>query len=150
MAPNSRAKLKNRRAEVTERYLRGETQHAIGETLAVNQSTVSRDLRALQAGWIESATDDFATLQARELAKLDRLEAEYWVGYERTQDFRWLDGVGKTIGRRCRVLGIEAPKRLDISAPTPPTTIVYRVIGANGEKKDTIARPLRLVEHEDD
>jgi len=65
-------------------YLGGELQDDIAKVLKIDQSTVSRDLKALQAEWLKSALRDFDEMKAQELAKVDRLEREYWRGWERS------------------------------------------------------------------
>jgi hypothetical protein len=56
----------------------------IGEALGISQATVSRDLSALQKQWLESTLVDFDQAKAKELAKVDRLEREYWAAWERS------------------------------------------------------------------
>ena len=61
--------IENRRRQVAERYLRGEYQSAIADTLGIDQATVSRDLKALRAAWLASAVRDFDLARAQELAE---------------------------------------------------------------------------------
>jgi len=65
-------------------YLSGTVQAEIADQLKVNQSTISRDIKALQAAWLESALIDIDEAKARELAKVDKLEREYWTAWERS------------------------------------------------------------------
>jgi transcriptional regulator with XRE-family HTH domain len=157
--------------------LAGQTQEAIAERLGVSQATVSRDLQTLHQQWIEDAAIDFSTAKARELARIDRLEREYWAGYLRSMqpletqtkravetvkaakdtaqtgvmevpgggrkeaiirtvdqvgDPRWLKGIEWCIERRCKILGVDAPQRID-----PITHRVMLLFGDGGELDDT-------------
>jgi len=123
-------------------YLQGWIQADIAERLKINQTTVSRDLKALQADWIKSTLRNFDEMKAEELAKVDRLEREYWRGWERScedaetvrregdvarvekvvttakgqaGDPRFLAGVQWCIDKRCKILGIDAPTKLEHS-----------------------------------
>ena len=67
-------------------YLQGWLQSDIADELGINQSTVSRDLKVLHAKWLASALVDFDEAKAKELAKVDRLEREYWRGWLRSRE----------------------------------------------------------------
>jgi len=164
------------RRVIADLYLQGWLQADIADKLKINQSTVSRDLRALQAEWLESALVDFDDAKARELAKVDRLEREYWRAWERScedaettvkktkgavkktvikkedgdeedgkskfvserpaevsqtakgqaGDPRFLAGVQWCIDKRCKVLGIDAPVKLQLGGNV---AIIQRVAG---------------------
>lgn len=74
-----------RRQKVASAYLRGSTQAEIAAEMEVDQATVSRDLKSLRAEWMKSALIDINEAKARELAKVDALEIEYWSAWERSQ-----------------------------------------------------------------
>jgi DNA-binding Lrp family transcriptional regulator len=67
-------------------YLKGELQGDIAESLGLSQSTVSRALKSLQEDWRASALIDINEAKARELAKIDALEMEYWSAWKRSQE----------------------------------------------------------------
>lgn len=73
------------RATVAELRLKGWTQQQIADYLEVDQSTISRDLRALELQWKESALRDFDLDRAMELERLRLAEREYWQAWERSQ-----------------------------------------------------------------
>jgi hypothetical protein len=75
-----------RRQKVAAAYLRGGTQADIAVELACDQATVSRDLKALRGEWMKSALIDINEAKARELAKIDTLELEYWTAWKRSQE----------------------------------------------------------------
>ncbi len=130
-------------AQVAEMYLHGRTQASIGQELGVSQQQVSYDLKILQGRWQKSAMMNMEAVKARELAKVDTLEREYWQAWEaskgeqqrsvieksanadipararvwkenRNGDPRFLDGIQWCIERRCKILGIDAPTKVDM------------------------------------
>ena len=66
-------------------YLQGWLQVDIADELGLDQSTISRDLQHLHKEWQQSALIDFDEAKAQELAKVDRLEREYWVAWKHSQ-----------------------------------------------------------------
>jgi hypothetical protein len=149
MAPRARTKVQREKdlQQIAEMYLSGRTQADIGNALNLTQQTISNDLKTLQQRWLESSVRDFDELRAEQLAKIDRLEAEYWAGWarstrpktrkgkksksssgpmgdsdessvqveERDGNPTWLAGVDKCIERRCKLLGLDAPTRAELS-----------------------------------
>lgn len=134
--------ISNRRRVVAEMYLRGVLQANIAIELGVNQSTISRDLKALQKEWLNSALVNIDEAKGKELAKIDNLEREYWDAWKRSQenaetrttttgpagtatevfkeegqtgDPRYLEGVYRCINKRCEILGLDASKRVGLS-----------------------------------
>lgn len=135
------------RQTIAERYLRGEQQSEIARDLGISQQQVSYDLKAIRAAWLASAVRDFDTAKAQELAKIDTVEHEYWLAWERSQKDKeiefdesgskgfksgkrregqagnpaFLAGILTCIERRCAILGLDAPKRfvIDWESLTP-------------------------------
>lgn len=128
-------------SDLARRYLRGETQADIAHSLRVNQSTISRDIKALQKRWRAEAITDFDAARAEQLAKIDELERTYWEAWQKslvremrssrkkegagagsealvrteTRDgnHAYLEGVRWCIERRCKLLGLNAPDRYE-------------------------------------
>ena len=130
---------------IADLYLQGWPQVDIAREIRRSPATVSRDIKALQKDWLNSALVDFNEAKARELAKVDRLEREYWDAWERSKqdaevittkgkgkhknkpeqlerthkregqvgDSRFLSGIQWCIEQRCKILGLEAPKRIE-------------------------------------
>ena len=73
----SNGELIRDRRRISDLYLQGWTQVDIAEETGLSQSTVSRDIIALQKEWQEAALIDFNEAKARELAKIDNLERIY-------------------------------------------------------------------------
>lgn len=135
--------LEMRRADVARRYLQGQTQGQIAADLGVHQSQVTRDLKTLRQRWQEQAADQTGRWIAQELARLAALEAEAWAAWQRSRqnavkeieettedgfrqrkettgqagDPRFLDQVQKCVQQRRDLLGLDAPKRTELSGP---------------------------------
>lgn len=80
------AQIARDRREIADLYRRGWKQAEIAEKLTVTQSTVSRDLVAIQKEWIKSTLFDFDAARGRELARIDALERQYWAVWDRSLD----------------------------------------------------------------
>jgi hypothetical protein len=135
--------IEQRRQAVADLYLQGWIQTAIADHLSISQSTVSADLKAVQAQWRESAIRDFDTARGIEIRKLERVEREAWQGWEQSKkptqtavmttdgqkqttrkavseqhgDPRFLELIQRCIASRRSLLGLDAPTRV---APTSP------------------------------
>ncbi|MCZ2078409.1 MAG: helix-turn-helix domain-containing protein [Bryobacterales bacterium] len=138
------------RRKIADLYLRGKVQQEIAKELDLSQATVSRDLKAIQEDWVREAAQALDRRKAIELAKVDALELEYWEAWKRSQadaisetselssdsggqkmkkqkrvdgqvgDPRFLAGVMQCIDRRCQILGIDAPKKTDVTSGGQP------------------------------
>lgn len=71
---------------MSQMYLQGDTQADIAETTGLSQPTISRILTELKVEWQQSALIDINEAKARELAKIDALELEYWAAWKRSQE----------------------------------------------------------------
>src|SRR6516225_5652263 len=80
----TRLQVQQRRTTVARLYLQQRSQGEIARDVGVDQGTVSRDLKASQAEWQRQRLDDFQHAKLRELARIDRLEREYWDAWERS------------------------------------------------------------------
>lgn len=65
--------------------LRCRTIQQIADDTGLSHATVKRELRIIEGEWRESALEDIATVKARELRKLDDLEAEARSEWERSK-----------------------------------------------------------------
>lgn len=127
--------------EIARRYLHGMSQMEIADELGISQSQVSRDLKVLHERWTKSALLDLNEAKARELARIDNLEREYWDAWRDSRGERiesateqiasdsgdrkkvsvkkvklegnpdFLKGIQWCIEQRCKILGIGQPGR---------------------------------------
>lgn len=106
-------------------YLEGHHQLDIRDALnaredvpyTISQQQISADLAIIRKRWITSQIRDFDAHRAEELAKLERLEQEYWdawraVGPTERHAPGYLNGVHTCIDRRCKLLGLDAPSKV--------------------------------------
>ena len=141
--PKRKTEVASRREQVAAMYLRGQSQAAIGELLDCDQATVSRDLTELRKEWLDRSINHVDQKKAIELAKIDRLEVTYWEAWERSQkdaetiidesggkfgpktitrregqsgNPAFLAGVLSCINKRCELLGLDAPKKTDLTS----------------------------------
>jgi hypothetical protein len=70
--------------QVAKLYLQGLEYREIGRRLGCVQSQICYDLKVLKKRWSESALAATNEVRSRELAKLDRLEMEYWDAWQRS------------------------------------------------------------------
>jgi len=82
----SRSQIQRDRRRISDMYLRGVLQVDIAEELGLSQPTISNDLASLHKEWLKTAVANFDSIKANELAKIDRLEREYWTAWERSQE----------------------------------------------------------------
>lgn len=95
----SSSKRTRDRRIIADLYLQGWLQVNIAEKVGISQSTVSNDLKALQKEWLKSSLIDYDEAKSKELARIDRLEREYWDAWQRSLDeFRSTTLKGKRPG----------------------------------------------------
>ena len=132
--PNAQEKLAilERRKNVARRYLRGDLQHEIARVFEVDLRTIERDLHELREEWRKTALADTAEFKALQLAKLDEVERNAWIGWTKSQenaetlrarkrgdesetekvskgqagDPRFLAIVLECVEKRCKILGV--------------------------------------------
>lgn len=83
-----RLAAQERLAEVSEMLLTGYSQVEIAAAFGVTRATIGKVVLALEREWIVRRHEAVDTHMGRQLAKLDRLEAEYWEGWRRSQTER--------------------------------------------------------------
>ena len=68
--------------KTSELYLKGHSQYEIARVIGVSRTQITYDIADLQKRWLERSMMNIDERKAEELAKVDRLEAEYWKGWE--------------------------------------------------------------------
>jgi len=144
---------------------RQESEQATEDIKRVAQPQVCYDLRIVRRRWLESSIRNFDEARAQELAKLDRIEAEFWAGWERSRRIKqvtstkrregndvstetgfrkeeqagnphFMDGVLKCIFKRCAILGFGAPKKT--SGTNPTGTMDYGPFVTENERRNRL------------
>ena len=140
--------------QITELYLRGKRQSEIAPLLNLSQGMISNDLKVIQRRWRESTTMNLDEAKAKELARLDELEREFWAAWEASKGERtqarqeknnagatvkasmtkeqrdgnpaFLTGVLNCIDRRCKLLGLDAPTKSELAVTQPIAVTIDR------------------------
>lgn len=134
-------------------YLRGYTMQAIANEVGCSRPTVSTDLAAIREEWKERFSSTFDQHVSASLAEVERLRLEHWKAWERTVgvhiverettggkeggttsttteslagDPRFLAGVAWCIERRCKILGLDAAKKIDANITGTQTIKVLK------------------------
>jgi hypothetical protein len=92
------AEIERDRRNIASLYLKGKIQAEIAFELGISQPTVSREIKTLVDEWKQERVYDINEAKAKELAKLDVLELEYWNAWLRSQN----DEVSRTEGTTAR------------------------------------------------
>jgi len=156
MRSRLKAQIERDRRNIASLYLKGVIQADIAEQLGISQSTVSKDLKAVQLEWSVARINDIDERKRLELAKIDNLELTYWDGWKRSQenaevettkmqgaekdkpsklektkrvegqvgDPRFLQGVAWCVDKRCELLGLNAPKNMDVTSKGEKITTI--------------------------
>ena len=150
MKRNQAVALKEQQRErIASLYVQGASNAEIARQVGLSARTVYRDIETVRDHWRESAIRDFDAAKARELAKIDEAERNYWIGWNRSLkdrekvateldggeqvkqvkkliegqsgDPRMLDGVLKCVEQRSKILGLHAPEKFQNL--TPPAIV---------------------------
>ena len=117
MPQNNKSIISERRKRIAELYLQGKWQTEIAKEVGVTQQQVSQDLAVLRRLWMQSSLVNVDKIKAKELAKIDRLESEYWKAWENDDtEPRFLNGIQWCIAKRCEIFGLNAPFKLDTTS----------------------------------
>ena len=74
----TKVERENQIHEVAQRYLARQTLAEVADAIGISPQQVSYDLKVLRGRWAEAANSCFNERKAEELARIDRLENEYW------------------------------------------------------------------------
>lgn len=111
MAAPKRSKIQRERDRLTiaELYLKGWSQQRIADLLELDKSNICRELKKIKEQWKSQAIEDHNLYVQQELRRLAMLEAEYWAGWETSQQSKEIslnerlatgrDEVGQVLGR---------------------------------------------------
>lgn len=134
---------------IADRYLRQYTQVEIRDALNaernydLSRSQIKYDIKKIHQRWLKSSLVDFGKVKVRELARIDRLEREYWTAWNESKEDqeinttsrsngrhpsekaevkrigqvgnpRFLDGVQWCIEQRMKIFGFYAPSQVRI------------------------------------
>lgn len=143
--PRSKAQREADLLALSSLYLQGYTQAEMGERFGVSQSQISLDLKKVYERWRESSVINFDAAKQRELERIDEVERAYWQAWRdsrrdskktkklairagagetirgeeanetRSGNPEYLKGVQWCIEQRCKILGINAPTKTEVT-----------------------------------
>jgi hypothetical protein len=103
----------DRRVKVAQLRLAGiHDQRQIAHQLNVSQPTISRDFKALDAQFRATAAQDIAAAKGLDLQRAEFLISKIWVRAT-SGNLDAIDRVDKLLNRRAKILGLEAPKKVE-------------------------------------
>lgn len=103
----------DRLVKVARLRLSGVTEQAlIAAQMGVHPSTISRDFAELDAQFRERAAQDIVAAKGLDLARVDAMITAIWDAATRG-NLDAIDRIDKLLGRRAKILGLDAPKRVD-------------------------------------
>jgi hypothetical protein len=127
---------------ISEMYLKGKTQQEIADATGVRQQQITYDLKTIRQRWIASSVRNFDEERGIALAKIDALERAAWDAWEKSCEEKtrksiqqnafgdktssvttetllgnpaYLQIVDRCIERRCKLLGLDAPVRTEVT-----------------------------------
>lgn len=107
------AELEGRRAQVAELLLARRSIRQIASVLDVPRSTVHRDALAVRTEWQRRRLDAIEHEVASEIVRLDAMERALWPKVLAC-DLQAFDRQLRIMERRAKLLGLDAPKRIDV------------------------------------
>lgn len=115
-ARGTQHEIEARRRKVARLYARKLHQEEIAQLLGVDQSTVSRDIAAIEEEWRKAAAADVGELRARQLAELEEMEracAQHLANATSDRDrARWVAERRQLKARIAAMMGLDAPTQL--------------------------------------
>src|SRR6516165_5290922 len=91
--------IESRRSQVAGLFLQGvRRQGELAERLGVDRSTISRDLKVLNARWKEAGVRDLDAAKGQELERIDLIERESWDAWDKSKKGRETTTTEQTTG----------------------------------------------------
>jgi hypothetical protein len=166
-APRRKAQRERDMERTADLYCRGWAQQRIAKELGVSPSTICQDLKTIRQRWRDSQISNIDEHIAKTLAQLDLAESEAWAAWEAskgphlktrtvdrsaddggytetatseeelTGDPRYLSEIRGIIERRCKLLGLDAPARVEHTGDeSGPIQFIIRPVGESEEGAD--------------
>lgn len=123
-SPKKRTKAQKEKDKslIAKLYLRGLSFRRIAEELCqgrpytLSHVQIKADIDGMLKEWRSEMFDDLTDLKTTEVQKLNKVESEAWLAYDRTKEnqnsgdnrsAKFLDIIIKCIEKRCKIFGIE-------------------------------------------
>ena len=73
------------RKKISDMYLEGQSQYAIGQSLSLSQSQVSTELAIVRKNWVEETTIEIDIIKAEKLKELEWAKREFRLAWEKSK-----------------------------------------------------------------
>ena len=113
LTPERQMYVQQRRATVAQLFMARVSQREIAKQLDESDAVISNDVKILQAAWQRAMIDDPVKERLRELAEIDDMERYAALQLVQTRDGIWWDRRLRAKERRARMLGLDAPIKVD-------------------------------------
>jgi hypothetical protein len=148
LSPNDRRKREaiDRRRQVANLRLTGNhDQTAIAKMLGVSQPTISRDFAALDAEFQQRAAEEVATHKGLDLVRIETLIQGLWPLARRGDDVAVRE-VHRLLNRKAKMLGLDAPKRVETSHEVTLRTFAETLVqGSDISPDEVVEEAMRLL-----
>ena len=151
--PRRALRLATRRARIAEMLLLGRTYRDMAHAVGVRSTqTIFADVKAVIAEWRETQQHHVSEWVSMELERIGRVESQAWEAWERSREDAVIDSVEKfpkfkktkhvakgqagnpsfldvvlrCVQRRCELLGLDAPKDINVPGLLTPEEIEKR------------------------
>lgn len=104
-------------------------QSVIALRCGVDRSTISRDIKEIEARWRQQAAADIAAMKGQDAERIDWLIRSVWPAAE-SGDLAAVDRVIDLLKRRAAMFGYDAPDRIDV---TGNSTSKIELVGVDAE-----------------
>lgn len=101
-----------RRSTVAQLVIAHHSLRSIADDLGVNKSTIHRDIEALRIEWQKQRLAAMDQAAAEDLQRLSAIERTLWPFVQRG-DLQALDRLLKVMERKAKLLGLDAPDRIE-------------------------------------
>lgn len=135
-----------RRMQVADLLTSGVTdQSRIAGRLGVNQSTVSRDIKIIEAQWHERAAEAIDIAKGKDLDRTERLIEALWPDAI-TGKWRATDRVIALMQHRARLLGLNAPEKREDTQRVEVSIMAQRIAEETGlNAQEILAEAQRIL-----
>jgi len=113
LTPERQMYVQQRRATVAQLFMARVSQREIAKQLDESDAVICNDVKILQAAWQRAMIDDPVKERLRELAEIDDMERYAALQLVQTRDGIWWDRRLRAKERRARMLGLDAPFKID-------------------------------------
>lgn len=134
-----------RRTEIAKLRLAGvRDQRVLASRLGVDQSTISRDFRAIDAEWKQQATEYTDEYKALQNERYEALIAAHWTKAMDGKGFD-TDRVLAAMSQQAKLLGIDAPVKREDKLTVEYRTLVQEMAADAGLDVDEVMREVEAI-----